>query len=198
MTDRTPHDLMLMFQQGDEEAFRELVRRFRDPITAFVMRMLNDHEKAGDVAQETFINVFTHAEAYRPVASFSSWLYRIAYNLTINEIRRQRRQPSISLDAGGADDGDGSPRFEAREERPSAEQEMLDRERRAAVRRCVASLPSKYRGAIVMKDMEGLTFDEIANILDCPESTVKSRVMRGRRMLQKRLEPYLGMAKERF
>src|SRR5262245_36275102 len=101
---------MQLFQEGDEEAFRELVRRFREPITSFAMRLLNDREKAGDVAQETFINVFTHADGYRPLSSFSSWLYRIAYNLAINEIRRLRRQPSISLDAGGPDDPDGPPR----------------------------------------------------------------------------------------
>jgi len=187
---------MRLFQEGDEEAFRELVRRFRDPVTSFAMRLLNDAEKAADVAQETFINVFTHAEAYRPISSFTSWLYRIAYNLAITEIRRRRRQPAVSLDAGAPDDPDGPPRFEPRDGNPSVEEEMLGRERREAVRRCVASLPAKYRGAIVMKDMEGLTFDEIANILGCPESTVKSRVMRGRRMLQKRLEPYLDPLKE--
>ena len=203
MTDRTPQELMLLFRQGDEDAFRELVRRFREPITSFALRMLNDQEKAVDVSQETFINVFTHAEGYRPMASFTSWLYRIAYNLAINEIRRQRRQPTVSLDATSAHHGShgshgphgdaaGSPlRFEPRDAGLSAEEEMLGRERQEAVRRCVASLPPKYRGAIVMKDMEGLTFDEIANILDCPESTVKSRVMRARRMVLKRLEPYL-------
>src|SRR5678815_3532190 len=164
---------MLLFRQGDEDAFRELVRRFREPITSFAMRMLNDPDKAVDVSQETFINVFTHADTYRPMASFTSWLYRIAYNLAINEIRRQRRQPAVSLDAGAADDTGSAMRFEPRDSGLSAEEEMLGRERRAAVRRCVASLPAKYRGAIVMKDMEGLTFDEIANILDCPESTVK-------------------------
>lgn len=183
---------MLQFREGDEEAFRELVRRFKEPITSFAMRMLNDREKAVDVAQETFISVFTHADGYRPMARFTSWLYRIAYNLAVNEIRRQRRQPAISLDAGSADDPDGAPRFEARHDGPSAEEEMLGRERRDAVRRCVASLPPKYRGAIVMKDMEGLTFEEIASILNCPESTVKTRVMRGRRMIVKRLEPYLN------
>ena len=183
---------MLLFQGGDEEAFQELVRRFKEPIVSFAMRMLNDHDKAVDVAQETFINVFTHADGYRPVATFSSWLYRIAYNLTINEIRRQRRQPIVSLERGGFDDADGGrSRVEPREERPSVEEEMLATERQEAVRRCVAALPAKYRGALVMKDMEGMTFEEIAGVLDCPPSTVKSRVMRGRRMILDRLRTYL-------
>src|SRR5262245_48906120 len=107
---------MLLFREGDEEAFRELVRRFKEPITSFAMRMLNDHDKALDVAQETFISVFTHADGYRPMARFTSWLYRIAYNLAVNEIRRQRRQPIVSLDASGSDDPDGAPRFEARQD----------------------------------------------------------------------------------
>src|SRR5262249_14044913 len=174
VTSEAPHDLMRMFQEGDDEAFQELVRRYKDPIASFVMRMLNDREKALDVAQETFVNVFTHAESYRPVASFTGWLYRIAYNLAINEIRGQQRQPAISLEALAGTDPDGKPRMEARDDSPGVEERMLDDERHEMVRRCVAGLPAKYRGAIVMKDMEGLTFEEIASILGCPESTVKS------------------------
>jgi RNA polymerase sigma-70 factor (ECF subfamily) len=196
VTDATPHELMRMFQEGDEQAFQELVRRYKDPIISFVMRMLNDRDKAVDVAQETFVNVFTHAGGYRPVASFTGWLYRIAYNLAINEIRRQKRQPAISLDAFTDPGLDGRPRIEARDESAGIEERMLDDERHAVVRRCVAGLPAKYRGAIVMKDMEGMTFEEIAGILRCPESTVKSRVMRGRRMLRRKLERYLGPLEE--
>ncbi len=182
---------MRLFQEGDEEAFRELVRRYSDPLTSFAWRMLNDRDKAVDVAQETFINVFTHAGGYRPVASFAGWLYRIAYNLAINEIRRQKRQPATSLDAAESPDVPGRPALQIRDETDSAEEGLLGTERRDLVRRCVASLPPKYRGAIVMKDMEGLTFEEIAGILGCPESTVKSRVMRARRMLRTRLEPHV-------
>jgi len=182
---------MRLFQEGDEEAFRELVRRYKDPLISFAWRMLSDREKAVDVAQETFINVFTHADGYRPVASFSGWLYRIAYNLAINEIRRQKRQPALSLDAATAPDDRDRPTLQVRDESDTAEESMLGAERREMVRRCVASLPPKYRGAIVMKDMEGMTFEEIAIVLDCPESTVKSRVMRARRMLRTRLEPHV-------
>jgi RNA polymerase sigma-70 factor (ECF subfamily) len=195
VTSETPHDLMRLFQEGDEAAFQELVRRFKEPIVSFAMRMLNDREKALDVAQETFINVFTHAESYRPVASFTGWLYRIAYNLAINEIRRQKRQPTMSLDAPASADPDASSRgMEARDDAPGAEDRLLRGEMHDVVRKCVAGLPARYRGAIVMKDMEEMTFEEIAQVLGCPESTVKSRVMRGRRMLRTRLERYLEPA----
>jgi len=194
VTSETPHDLMRLFQEGDEEAFQELVRRFKEPIVSFAMRMLNDREKAVDVAQETFINVFTHADSYRPVASFTGWLYRIAYNLAINEIRRQKRQPAVSLDAPVAGQNAEARPLEPRDESEGIEQQLLQHELRENVRRCVAALPARYRGAIVMKDMEGMTFEEIAAILRCPESTVKSRVMRGRRMLRRRLEAYLAPA----
>src|SRR5262245_46903696 len=90
---------MRRFQEGDEEAFQELMRRYRDPIVSFCLRMLNDPDQAMDVAQETFVRVFTHAASYEPLASFTGWLYRIAYNLSINEIRRRLRQPTVSLDA---------------------------------------------------------------------------------------------------
>jgi len=179
------------FQNGDEDAFRELVKRYKEPITSFAMRMLNDRDKALDIAQETFINVFTHVDGYRPLASFDGWLYRIAYNLSINEIRRRKRQPSISLDAPPPGSDRDRPGLEPAHEGPDAEEGILGAERCELVRRCVAALPAKYRGAIVMKDMEGLTFEQIANILDCPESTVKSRVMRARRMLRERLAPHL-------
>lgn len=181
---------MLRFQGGDEDAFKELVARFQEPIAAFAFRLLNDHEKALDVTQETFVNVYTHADSYRPIAGFSAWIYRIAYNVAINELRRQKRQPSFSLDADDDTEG-GSPRFELAGTGVSAEDEILGREKQEAVRKCVASLPLRYRMAVVMKDMEGLTFEEIARILNCPESTVKSRVVRARRMLLKRLSPYL-------
>ncbi len=183
---------MRRFQGGDEEAFRELVGQFKEPITAFAARMLNSYEKGLDIAQETFIRVFTHADSYRPLGGFSAWLYRIAYNLAINEIRQQRRQPVIVPEGGWRSDGQDHPLAEARGTELSPEEAMLGRERCDVVRRCVATLPAKYRGVIVMKDMEGLTFDVIARILDCPESTVKSRVMRGRRMLGKKLAPYLN------
>ena len=181
---------MLRFQGGDEEAFKELVHRFQEPIASFAFRLLNDHEKALDVAQETFISVYTHADSYRPIAVFSAWIYRIAYNLAINELRRQKRQPSFSLDVDEDSEG-GSPGFQLAGTGASAEEEILGREKQAAVRRCVASLPMRYRTAVVMKDMEGLTFEEIARVLHCPESTVKSRVVRARKMLLKRLAPYL-------
>ena len=181
---------MLRFQGGDEEAFRELVHRFQEPIISFAFRLLSNREKAVDVAQETFISVYTHADSYRPIAGFSAWIYRIAYNLAINELRRQKRQPSFSLD-GDEDEEGGYRKLELAGTGPSAEEEILDREKQAAVRRCVSSLPVRYRTAVVMKDMEGMTFEEIARVLGCPESTVKSRVVRARRMLLKRLAPYL-------
>ena len=192
MQTETPQELMRLVQTGNEEAFSELVRRFKEPITAFALRMLNDPQKALDVAQETFVNVYVHAQSYRPVASFQGWLYRIAHNLAINELRRRKREQAVSIDAPldpGRPDG---PRFEPPDAAPTAEESILGRERMEVVRRCVASLPAKYRSAIVMKDMQGLTFEEIAVILDCPESTVKSRVMRGRRMIRSRLEAIMS------
>lgn len=194
MSDENPQDLMRLVQEGDEAAFREIVRRFREPVISFATRLLNDQEKAMDVAQETFINVFTHAASYRPMAGFTAWLYRIAYNLSITEIRRRGRHRALSLDTGtGAKRADGAPLrgIDPADPGSTVEQSLLDEERREAVRRCVASLPPRYRAAIVMKDMEGMTFEEIGSVLGCPESTVKSRVMRGRDMLRRRLIGYL-------
>jgi RNA polymerase sigma-70 factor, ECF subfamily len=181
------HELVAAVRDGDETAFQEIVRRYRTPITNFVFRMLNDYEMAVDLAQETFLRIYTSAARYEANYNFSTYIYRIASNLAISEIRKRRRRKVVSFFGmfGGSDDD--ALEFDPADERPLAEDALLSDERSRAVTRAVASLPEKYRTAVVLRDIEGRSYEEIARILDLSEGTVKSRINRARGLLKEKL-----------
>jgi len=187
------HELMEATRDGDEVAFYELVRRYRAPITNYVNRMLNDYDMAVDLAQETFIRVFTNAHRYRAHHSFSTYIYRIATNLAISELRRRKRWKMVSLVSffTSPDGADSGTDLDLPDQRPLPDNELLEEERRQVVRRAVATLPEKYRGALVLRDIEGLEYDRIAEILRLPLGTVKSRINRARNLLREKLRAHL-------
>src|SRR6266853_5966886 len=172
-------DLMARVAEEDERAFAELVRRFQGRVTNLVSRVLNDRECADDLAQEVFVRVFVHRRNYRRGSKFSTWLFTIAANLAKNEIRRRvRRRNWFSLDALQEVLGDSAPQLadstEGRETR--MEREQLQ----GAVGRAIATVPEKYRLALVLRDIEGLAYEEIATVLGIPGGTVRSRINRAR------------------
>jgi RNA polymerase sigma-70 factor (ECF subfamily) len=188
------HELMLATREGDETAFHELVQRYRTPITNYVHRMINDYDMAVDLAQETFVRIFVSANRYRANHSFSTYIYRIATNLAISELRRRKRWKMVSLVSFFAPkDGDdpGDADLELPDQRPLVEAEMLQEERKQLVRRAVASLPEKYRSALVLRDIEELEYEQIADILGLPIGTVKSRINRARNLLREKLSAHL-------
>lgn len=187
------HELMDAIRQGDEAAFYELVQRYRTPITNYLTRMLNDYDMAIDLAQETFIRIFTSAHRYRADHRFSTYIYRIATNLAISELRRRKRWRLVSLVSffappEGAEEG---AELDVPDQRPLQERALIDDERRQMVRRAVASLPEKYRAALVLRDIEGMEYERIAEILRLPLGTVKSRINRARRLLREKLRAHL-------
>lgn len=187
------HGLMAATCRGDETAFYELVRRYRTPITNYVNRMLNDYEMAVDLAQETFIRIYANAHRYRADHNFSTYIYRIATNLAISELRRRKRWKLMSVvsffpSTDGADEGAD---LDIADERPSPDAELLEDERRQAIKRAVASLPEKYRAALVLRDIEGFEYERISEILQLPLGTVKSRINRARNLLREKLRAYL-------
>jgi len=188
------HELMVATRDGDETAFHELVRRYRTPITNYVHHMLNDYDMAVDLAQETFVRVFTSVHRYRANHSFSTYIYRIATNLAISELRRRKRWKMVSLVSFFApkdaeDPGDAD--LELPDQRSLPEAELLEKERRQMVRRAVASLPEKYRSALVLRDIEELEYEQIAQILKLPLGTVKSRINRARNLLREKLRAHI-------
>ena len=201
--DRDPHspailslsdeDLMGRVAGEDERAFSELVRRFQSRVTNLICRVLNDRECADDLAQEVFIRVFVHRRNYRRGSKFSTWLFTIAANLAKNEIRRRvRRRNWFSLDALQELLKDSAIQLAD----PTEGQEAtLEREQlQGAVGRAIATVPEKYRVALVLRDIEGLTYEEIAQVLSIPGGTVRSRINRARGMLKRKLQPLLRRA----
>ena len=176
--------------EDDERAFAELVRRFQGRAINLISRVLNDRECADDLAQEVFIRVFVHRRNYRRGSKFSTWLFTIAANLAKNEIRRRvRRRNWFSLDALQEVLKDSAlPLADPGEGRES----LMEREQlREEMGRAIATVPEKYRLALVLRDIEGLPYEEIATVLNIPGGTVRSRINRARSMLKRKLQPLL-------
>jgi RNA polymerase sigma-70 factor, ECF subfamily len=189
---RTDHALLEATRAGDEAAFAQLVGRYRNQITGYIYRMTNDYDGAVDMAQETFVRVYQAAERYQTTYAFSTYIYRIATNLAISELRKRKRRRLVSL-TGFFQETEGS---EAREFNPPdlgplQDAVLVDTERRAAVARAISTLPEKYRAPLVLRDVEGKSYDEIARILETSEGTVKSRISRARGFLRDKLRAYL-------
>jgi RNA polymerase sigma-70 factor (ECF subfamily) len=181
------HELVAAAKDGDELAFQEVVRRYRTPITNFVYRMLNDYDMAIDLAQETFVRVYTSIGRYEANYSFSTYIYRIASNLAISEIRKRKRRRVVSLFSVFTSE-DGDPvELDPADERQRQDEALLEDERRRAVNRAIASLPEKYRTALVLRDIEDHSYEQIAAILSLSEGTVKSRINRARNLLREKL-----------
>src|SRR5437867_2332090 len=183
-------DLMARVAEEDERAFSELVRRYQGRVTNLVSRVLNDRECADDLAQEVFVRVFVHRRNYRRGSKLSTWVFTIAANLAKNEIRRRvRRRNWFSLDALQEAFKDGAMLFADPTE---GRERLLEREQlQEAVGRAIATVPEKYRLALVFRDIEGLSYEEIAQVLGIPGGTVRSRINRARSMLKRKLHPLL-------
>jgi RNA polymerase sigma-70 factor (ECF subfamily) len=168
---------------GDLDSFNQLVLRWERPIYALAYRVIGREDDARDVCQETFLRAFRALGGFKGQAKFSSWLYRITLNLCRDWIRRQRRQP-VAQAPEGVDLLDLATETTPTE---SIEDLVARRELSHAVARAMASLPDEQRTAIILKEYHGLTFQEIADLLDCPLSTVKTRLYQGLTVLRRQL-----------
>ncbi len=183
-------DLMARVAEDDERAFTDLVGRFRGRVTNLISRVLNDRESSDDLAQEVFVRVYVHRRNYRTGSKFSTWVFTIAANLAKNEIRRRvRRRNWFSLDALTEVFSDSMIQLADPTE---GREQVLEREQlQGAVGQAIATVPEKYRLALVLRDIEGLSYEEIAEVLGVPGGTVRSRINRARSMLKRKLEPLL-------
>src|SRR6266487_3849176 len=182
------HALLAASEAGDEDAFAELVGRYRNQITSYIYRMTNDYEEAVDLAQETFVRLYRAAGRYQTTHAFSTYLYRIATNLAISELRKRKRRRLVSL-TGLLNPGDGGEAvdFNPADERPLQDVNLVETERREAISRAISTLPEKYRAPLVLRDVQGKSYDEIAAILATSEGTVKSRINRARNFLRDKM-----------
>ena len=192
---RTDEDWMLRLKAGDakvrEEAFGVLVAKYRAPVIHFLHRMVYQREPAEDLAQEVFLRMYRARKTYQPRAKFSTWLFRIATNVALNALRdgRMRHTREISMESGES----ALPLADALPDAmATAEQALLEAERLAVIRRAVEELPEKQRLAVVLHKYQELDYTEIAEILDCSESALKSLLFRAYETLRVRLRPLLG------
>jgi RNA polymerase sigma-70 factor (ECF subfamily) len=184
------HALIEATKDGDEAAFEEIVGRYRNPITNYLYRFLNDYEEAVDLAQETFVRVYFEIERYHTDYAFSTYIYRIATNLAISEIRRRKRRSVLSLTGLFQAEGDETTEFQPPDTRTLQDDSMLDDERSSVIAKAIATLPPKYRVPIILRDIEGKSYEEIAKILELGLGTTKSRISRARGLLKEKLKQY--------
>ena len=183
--------LMLRVKRGDREAFAVLVEKYKQPVMNLVYRTLRDEAEAEDLAQNVFLQVYKSAKRYESRAKFSTWLFTIARNLCLNEIRRRSRHPADSLEESHAEHED-QPRQQYEDKGSIAPPErLLHGELAQKIEEALARLPENQRTAILLCRQEELSYEEIAKILGCSLSATKSVIHRGRETLKEKLKPYL-------
>jgi RNA polymerase sigma-70 factor, ECF subfamily len=177
-------DLMCRFQQGDESGFRRLLERYQDRILNFVYRMVSDRYLAEDLTQEVFVRIYVNAGRYHPGSRFAPWLYRIASNMAINELRRRKRWRFVAINNNPSDTDRNVITDIMDENTANPEQAFRQREASEEVSEALSKIPDKYRVPLILRELEGYDYEEISQILDIPRGTVKSRLNRGRALLE--------------
>jgi RNA polymerase sigma-70 factor (ECF subfamily) len=183
--------LMLRVKRGDRAAFSELVEKYKQPVMNFIFRTLRDETEAEDLAQNVFLQIYKSRKRYKQTAKFSTWLFTIARNLCLNELRRRSRHPAESFEETRAEHED-QPRqqFEDKSQITPPEK-LLHGELEQKILEVLAELPENQRSAILLCRQEELSYEEISEILGCSLSATKSLIHRGREMLKEKLKPYL-------
>jgi len=185
-------ELMLRVKRGDDAAFAELVDKYKQPVMNLVYRFLRDATEAEDLAQNVFVQVYKSAARYEVSARFSTWLFTIARNLCLNELRRRYRHPADSLDASNNSESEDQPARQFKDPKAVQPPEtLLQGELEQKVDEAIAMLPEAQRTAIILCRRDDLSYEDIAKIIGCSLSATKSLIHRGRETLKQQLKPYL-------
>jgi RNA polymerase sigma-70 factor, ECF subfamily len=190
----TDNSLVREFIAGNDAAFGQLVAKYKDSITNYLAMMVNDYDTAVDLSQETFLRVYRNIHRYSNIYQFSTWIYRIATNLGIDEMRYRKRRGRVffrNVWGSRQSDENDTPEFELTDMRRGPRDEILLKESGQVLGDAIKSLPEKYRTAFIMKEVQELPYDEIAKVLNCSAGTIKSRLHRARELLQRKLERYV-------
>jgi RNA polymerase sigma-70 factor (ECF subfamily) len=187
--DDTDQQLVQRVQDGDRTAFDLLIRKYQHRVLKLVSRFVNDAAEAEDVAQEAFLKAYRALPSFRGESAFYTWLYRIAINTAKNALVSNRRRPvDFDLDLQDPDQYDRHAKLK---EGDTPEGVLLTEEIRRTVAEAMEQLPEDLRTAIVLRELEGLSYEEIAEAMDCPVGTVRSRIFRAREAIDRKLKPLL-------
>ena len=190
MTDKNPDKVLVRrVQQGEKEAFDLLVLKYQHRLIKLISRYIRDSAEVYDVAQESFLKAYRALPNFRGDSAFYTWLYRIAINTAKNHLVSQsRRPPDSDVDSSDAEQFDGASELK---EYATPERMLLKEEIERTVIDAIDQLPADLRTAITLRELEGMSYEEIALTMDCPIGTVRSRIFRAREAINKRLEPLL-------
>jgi RNA polymerase sigma-70 factor (ECF subfamily) len=184
---------VLRLKANDDAAYDELVRVYHAQIFHVAFRMLGDSGDAADVAQEIFLKVFRNINGFKGESSLKTWIFRIAFSEILNRLRwwkRRYRQSTVSLDVDHSGNGNG---YHVSDSRPTPEQALESKEREEAIQKALSKLSGDHRSIIILRDIEGFSYGEIADVLGISIGTVKSRLARGRADLKKSMIRYLSV-----
>ena len=176
--------LILRFQEGDINAYNELVKRYKDRLLNFVLRYFNNVEQAEDVVQDTLIKLYTHASYYKNVAKFSTWIFTIAKNNALTELRKNKRKKTDSL---WNDDGQV---IDINSKEESLDSKVQNEIAIDQLNKFLDEIPENFRMAVVLRDFQELSYEEISKILEIPIGTIKSRINRGRIQLAEKMKHF--------
>ena len=177
-------ELMLRVKEGDDASFGILLEKHRSSVVHFLYRMVQNHAVAEELAQEVFLRVYRSRSTYEPTARFTTWMFRIATHLALNALRDGRNQ---RFDARLDDDTGETPARQVSDRLPSVEQRLVYQAKLEEIRRAIAGLPEKQRAAVLMHKYEEMEYSQIAKVLNCSDSAVKSLLFRAYETLRARL-----------
>ena len=183
----TDEELILRFQEGDEQAYIELVKRYKDKLINFVYRLVSDRDQAEDIIQDTMLKLYTHKHYYKNIAKFSTWIYTIAGNFAKTELRKKKTRKVTNNSQLGPEDQDYDPPSSDASPQKLVERDFIN----GKIHEAIDNLPEHFRVVTVLRDIEKLPYEEISSIVDVPLGTVKSRINRARLQLQKDLKNYV-------
>jgi len=183
----TDEELILRFQEGDEQAYIELVKRYKDKLINFVYRLVSDRDQAEDIIQDTMLKLYTHKHYYKNIAKFSTWIYTIAGNFAKTELRKKKTRKVTNNSQLGPEDRDYDPPSSDASPQKLVERDFINEK----IHEAIDNLPEHFRVVTVLRDIEKLPYEEISSIVDVPLGTVKSRINRARLQLQKDLKNYV-------
>lgn len=188
--------LMEAYQQGDTRAFEQLLKRHRKPVYNFLYRQVGNNALAEDLLQDTFLRVIRSAASYSRTAKFTTWLYTIARNLCVDQARRARHRRALSLDQPLAGESDDKRTLFDRiaDEGPAVDRQVIGRRLQVQLQQAIAALSEEQREVFLMREYLNLPFKEIAEIINCPENTVKSRMRYALEHLRRLLDDYRDFA----